>query len=177
VRRGAVWSAVVALVDERVEQVLQFRDGGRLDGLGAQPEFQGLLEALHVAAGGGVVGAGVPLHDVQVPDDADPRPPAEMTSGGLRSPTRIKDAECGPCRRHGPIWSRSRKPREDGPDRPHGSETAVPGSAHVPFFPVTRGSCSVTAASVAGRVQPLRNDATDLPPSHGVTNRCAGSSG
>ncbi|MEI2811984.1 MAG: hypothetical protein V9F00_17895 [Nocardioides sp.] len=47
-----------------VEQGLEFGDGGRLDGLGAQPLLHGLLEPFDLAAGGGVVGSGVLLHDV-----------------------------------------------------------------------------------------------------------------
>ena len=56
---------VVVLVGEGVEQGLQLVDGGGLGGLGAEPFLHGLLEAFDLAAGGGVVGAGVLLHHVQ----------------------------------------------------------------------------------------------------------------
>ena len=65
VRQGAVRAVVVVVVDEGVEQGLQLGDGGRLGGLGAQPLLHGLLESFDLAAGGGVVGAGVLLDDVQ----------------------------------------------------------------------------------------------------------------
>jgi hypothetical protein len=50
---------------ELVEQGLQLDQGAGLDGLGGQPLLEGLLEPLHLAAGGGVVGAGVLLRHVQ----------------------------------------------------------------------------------------------------------------
>jgi hypothetical protein len=46
----------VVLVDERVEQGLQPRDGAGLDGLGGEPLLEGLLEAFDLAAGGGLSG-------------------------------------------------------------------------------------------------------------------------
>jgi hypothetical protein len=60
-----VRSAVVVGVDEGVDQALQLGDGVRLEGLGAEPFLQDLLEAFDFAAGGGVVRAGVLLLDVE----------------------------------------------------------------------------------------------------------------
>jgi hypothetical protein len=51
---------------ELVEQGLQLGEGGGLDGLGGEPLGEGLLEALHLAAGGGVVRAGVLLRHAKV---------------------------------------------------------------------------------------------------------------
>jgi hypothetical protein len=56
-----VRAAGVVLGDEGVEEGLQFGDGGRLVGPGSEPLLQSLLEAFDLAAGGGVVGAGVLL--------------------------------------------------------------------------------------------------------------------
>jgi hypothetical protein len=56
---------MVVLVDERVGQGLQLGDGAGLDGLSAEPLLQGLLEPFDLAAGRGVVGSGVLLHDAQ----------------------------------------------------------------------------------------------------------------
>jgi hypothetical protein len=67
VRQGPVRPAVVVGRGERVEQGLQLGEGGGLDGLGAQPLLEGLLEAFGLAAGGGVVGAGVLLRHAQAP--------------------------------------------------------------------------------------------------------------
>jgi len=55
---------VVVLVGEHVDQRLQLADRRGLPGLGAEPFLEGLLEAFDFAAGGGVVGSGVLLHDV-----------------------------------------------------------------------------------------------------------------
>jgi hypothetical protein len=60
-----VGSVVVVGVDEFVDEGLEFGDGVGCDGLGSEPLFQGLLEAFDFAAGGGVVGSGVLLGDVQ----------------------------------------------------------------------------------------------------------------
>ena len=55
-----MWSVVVVGVDERVDLVLEFGDGG--GGWPASEVFlQGLLEAFDFAAGGGVVRSGVLL--------------------------------------------------------------------------------------------------------------------
>ena len=59
-----VGSALVVLVDELVEESLEFRQGGG-GWLGGEPFLEGLLEAFDFAAGGGVVGAGVLLGDVE----------------------------------------------------------------------------------------------------------------
>ena len=56
---------VVVVVDEGVEQGLQLGDGGRLVGLGAEPFFQGLLEAFDFALGVWMVGLAVLLGDVE----------------------------------------------------------------------------------------------------------------
>nr|WP_232807339.1 hypothetical protein [Geodermatophilus chilensis] len=56
---------LVVLDDEQVEQGLQFGDRGGLDGLGAQPLLQRLLDAFDLAAGGGVIWGAVLLHDAQ----------------------------------------------------------------------------------------------------------------
>jgi hypothetical protein len=52
-----VGSAVVVLIDEGVEEGLELGDRGRLERLFAEPFLQRLLEALHLPAGGGVVGS------------------------------------------------------------------------------------------------------------------------
>ena len=44
----AVWAAVVVLLGEGVQQHLEFGDGGRLDGLGAEPVLHRRLEAFHL---------------------------------------------------------------------------------------------------------------------------------
>jgi hypothetical protein len=59
-----VRSIVVVGADEGVDEGLQLGDGDRLDGLGEQPLLHRLLEPFDLAAGGGVVRAGVLLHDV-----------------------------------------------------------------------------------------------------------------
>src|SRR5512132_1908534 len=64
-RRLVAHSAVVVLGDERSKQGLQFGQGLGLDGLGGEPFLEGLLEAFDLAAGGGVVGAGVLLGHAQ----------------------------------------------------------------------------------------------------------------
>ena len=56
---------VVVLGPEPVDQALQLVGGAGLLGLGAEPVLHRLLEAFDLAAGGGVVGPGVLLHDVQ----------------------------------------------------------------------------------------------------------------
>src|SRR5215472_1076387 len=61
----AVWSLLVVELDEGVEHRLQADEGVRLLRLSAQPLLHRLLEALDFAAGGGVVGAGVLLLDVE----------------------------------------------------------------------------------------------------------------
>ena len=60
--QGAVWAAVVVVLDEGVELGLQLGDGGGA-GLVGEPFFEGLVESLDLAAGGGVVGGGVDLGD------------------------------------------------------------------------------------------------------------------
>ncbi|MDZ4235169.1 MAG: hypothetical protein U1C73_15730 [Dietzia sp.] len=57
-------SVVVVDLDEGVELVLQLGDGCR-GRLGSEPLLHGLLEALDLAAGGGVVGSAVLLADAQ----------------------------------------------------------------------------------------------------------------
>jgi len=68
VRQGPVWPAVVVLVDEGLEEGLEFADGGGLGWLGTQPFLHRLLEPFGLAAGGGVVGARVLLDHVQPPE-------------------------------------------------------------------------------------------------------------
>ncbi len=63
--QGPVGPVLVVLDDEQVEQGLQFGDRGGLDGLGAQPLLQRLLDAFDLAAGGGVIWGAVLLHDAQ----------------------------------------------------------------------------------------------------------------
>jgi hypothetical protein len=63
VLEGSVRATVVVLGGERVQEGLEFGQGGRLRTLRAQPFLEGLLEPLHLAAGGGVVGSAVLLHD------------------------------------------------------------------------------------------------------------------
>nr|WP_240978246.1 hypothetical protein [Knoellia sp. DB2414S] len=65
VRQGAVWSGGVVGLDEGVDEGLQLRGGGGLGGLCGEPLLEGLLEAFDLAAGGGVVGSGVLLSDVE----------------------------------------------------------------------------------------------------------------
>src|SRR3954451_5364065 len=60
---GAVGAVVVVVVDEGVEEGLQLGNRGGLVGLGAEPSFEGLVEAFDLAAGGGVVGPRVLLAD------------------------------------------------------------------------------------------------------------------
>jgi hypothetical protein len=62
--QGAVWPLVVVVAGEPVELGLQAGDGGG-GGLAGEPFLQGLVVALDLAAGLGVVGAGVPEADVQ----------------------------------------------------------------------------------------------------------------
>ena len=65
---AAVGSSVIIFVGEVVEEPLELVDGaGR--GLGFEPFFEGLLESLDFAAGGGVVGPGVLLLDSQVGEE------------------------------------------------------------------------------------------------------------
>ena len=54
--QGPVGPLVVVDGGELVEQGLQLGQGGGLDGLSGEPLVEGLLEALHLAAGRGVVG-------------------------------------------------------------------------------------------------------------------------
>jgi hypothetical protein len=61
---------VVVLIDEGIDEGLEFGDRGGLDGLGAQPFLHGLLKSLDLAAGGGVGWAGVLLDHVQAPEFA-----------------------------------------------------------------------------------------------------------
>jgi hypothetical protein len=56
---------VVVVVDEVFEQCLELGDGGGLVGSGAEPAFEGLVEAFDFAAGGGVSGPGVLLVDAE----------------------------------------------------------------------------------------------------------------
>ncbi len=64
VGQRSVRALVVVGRDEGVDEGLQLGEGGRLVGLGEQPFLQRLLEAFDLAAGGGVVRAGVLLHHV-----------------------------------------------------------------------------------------------------------------
>ena len=62
--QGAVGALVVVDVGEAVAEGLELLDGVGLVGLGVEPGLEGLLEALDLAAGGGVVGSRVLLHDL-----------------------------------------------------------------------------------------------------------------
>ena len=62
---GSVGSSVVVFIDEGVDQGLEFVVGCWLWGLGCQPFLEGLVEAFDFAAGGGVVGSGVLLLDLE----------------------------------------------------------------------------------------------------------------
>lgn len=69
-RGRSVWElsvgpAVIALVEEAVDESLLLRDGGGLDALPDQPFLHGLLEPLYLSGGGRVVGPGVLLDDVE----------------------------------------------------------------------------------------------------------------
>jgi hypothetical protein len=57
-----VWAVVVVGLDEGIELGLKFGEGGGA-GVAGEPFFEGLVESLDLAAGGGVVGAGVDLSD------------------------------------------------------------------------------------------------------------------
>jgi hypothetical protein len=61
VRQGPMRTPLVVLDGEGVQQGLEFGDGGRLVGLGAQPFLHGLLEPFDLALGLGVPGAAVLL--------------------------------------------------------------------------------------------------------------------
>ncbi len=61
---GSVGAVVVVGAGEFVELGLEVGDGG-CGGLGFEPFFEGLLESLDFAAGGGVVGLGVLLGDAE----------------------------------------------------------------------------------------------------------------
>jgi hypothetical protein len=58
--------AGVVVVDEVVAEGLQLGDGGGLLGLRSEPFLQGLVEAFHFAAGGGVVRFGVFLCHAEI---------------------------------------------------------------------------------------------------------------
>ena len=58
-------SAVVVFFGEFIQEELKLLEGFWLVGFGAQPFLQGLLEPLHFALGGGVVGAAIFLGDVE----------------------------------------------------------------------------------------------------------------
>jgi hypothetical protein len=60
----AVWSLLVVFVDELVEQCLELVECGRW-WVGGEPALEGLVEALDLATGGGVVGTAVLLRDVE----------------------------------------------------------------------------------------------------------------
>jgi hypothetical protein len=58
---------VVVFIGEFVQEELKLLEGFWLMRFGAQPFLQGLLEPLHFALGGGVVGAAIFLGDVKRP--------------------------------------------------------------------------------------------------------------
>jgi hypothetical protein len=62
---GPVWAVLVVDLHELLQQQSQLLNGSGLDGLGAEPVLRGLLDAFDLAAGGGMVRAGVLLHDVE----------------------------------------------------------------------------------------------------------------
>ena len=75
-----MWALVVVGLDEGVELGLKFGEGGGA-GLAGEPFFEGLVESLDLAAGGGVVGGGVDLRDPEAAQFvfkaiASPLPPA-----------------------------------------------------------------------------------------------------
>src|SRR4029079_7531343 len=84
VGQRAVWSVVVVLGDEGIEKVLQLGQGSGLDGSGAEPLLQGLLESLDFAAGGGAVGWGVLLVHVE---------PSELVLEGVASAAASGEAD------------------------------------------------------------------------------------
>ena len=57
---------MIVVGDEGVAEGLQLSDGLRLSRLSGEPHFEGLVEAFHFAAGGGVVGLGVLLGHAEV---------------------------------------------------------------------------------------------------------------
>ena len=75
---------VVVLGDEGIEKVLQLGQGSGLDGSGAEPLLQGLLESLDFAAGGGAVGSGVLLDHVE---------PSELVLEGVASAAASGEAD------------------------------------------------------------------------------------
>ena len=58
-------SVVVVLGDEELEEVLEFGDGGGLEGLVTEPFLDRLLEAFDFAVGLGVAAAAVLLDDAE----------------------------------------------------------------------------------------------------------------
>src|SRR5690606_29775123 len=66
VRQRAVAAFVVVDLGEAIQQRLQVGQRGGLVGLGAQPSFEGLLEAFDLALGLRVAAAAVDLGDVPV---------------------------------------------------------------------------------------------------------------
>ncbi len=52
VRQRPVWSVVVVLADEGLDEALELGDGGWLLGLGREPLLHRLLEPFDLAAGG-----------------------------------------------------------------------------------------------------------------------------
>ena len=68
VAEGGVWSLLVVLEDELVELCLELRDR-RWCRSSPEPLLQGLVEALYLAAGGGVVGTAVLLGDAKAVEE------------------------------------------------------------------------------------------------------------
>lgn len=64
-RQGSVGPSVIVVLDELVEERLQFGRVVGLSGLGSEPFLHRLLESLHFALGGGVAWSAVLLDDVE----------------------------------------------------------------------------------------------------------------
>ena len=77
----SVWSSVVVFVDERVELVLEFGDGVGLRVWAPKPFLEGLVEPFDLPAGGGVVGSGVLLFDLEAGEAG-----LEAVAAALRPP-------------------------------------------------------------------------------------------
>ena len=114
VRQRAVRAPVVVFVAESVEQHLELGDRGGLDGLGAQPLLEGLLEPLYLPAGRGVVGSGVLLDDVQTPQFGLEAVAAAFSAG---QPGGVDHPVVSECRGRDPVLRNGFTERDDH-DRP-----------------------------------------------------------
>ena len=137
-----------------------------MEGLSGQPLLEGLLDSFDLAAGGGVVGPGVLLHDVSLPEFGL-EPVAAPAAAG--EPGRVDHAVVGQCgspprsRCLEAAIHRPHHPRHRGPDPSKRPESVVePGATRCrtrpgsPTSPTT-GSPSPTALR-APRGDPHRLD-------------------